>query len=523
MNPGLQRRSFLSGGAAVFSVMALSSLAACSESPAVAKKATGKAVRGGTLRIGIGEVSGSETLDPVVVSSARNQAWYNNAIFDLLVDVDDDWNYIPQLATSFVADEALTTWTFELRDDVEFHDGRPFTSADAIFTIRRHLDPDLGSPSFARLSGVLDSAGLKEAGPHGFTAELKAPDAFFPLILSQKWFGMVPDGTTDFKGVGTGPFVLKSFDPGKSWEVTRNPKYWQKGLPYLDGIQAVAITEPATKVLSVTSGDSDLIDDFDYTQLRIVEASADVAKIVEVPGAIGPLLAMNMDVAPFDDARVREALKLAYDRQQIIDTAYQGRAVATSDTPCPSDDSFYPASLGIRERDVARARELLAEAGYPDGLEVELYMSTVVAGALDFGSVYQESVKEAGINVTIKQWPIATYYDEPYVKQPFRISWWYHRHPDTILPVAYVGDGHSNESHMKNPEFERLLTDARATADPAQQKELLSQAYQTVADEGGVIIPAYANRLLATKNAVAGVQIGFQRDVVLTRAYLAKA
>ena len=518
MDRDISRRTLL-GGAAAISLLA-PVLAACGSSEKAAEPKTSGPRRGGILKIGIGEVSTSETLDPVKVTSARNQAWYNNAIYDLLVDVDDKWNLIPQLAKSFEPSADLKTWTFTLREDVKFHNGAPFTADDAVYSILRHLDKAGGSPSYSRLSSVLAKNGLKTNGKYQFVATLKVADAFLPLVLSQKWFGMIPAGTTKFDGVGTGPFSLVSFKPGQSWEVKRNESYWQSGLPYLDGVQAVAITEPSTKVLSVTSGASDLIDDFDYTQVAILKQASGVAKIIEVPGAIGPLLAMNMQVAPFDNPKVREAIKLAYDRQQVINTAYQGRAVVTSDTPCPSTDSYYPKAVGIRGRDVAKAKSLLAEAGYPDGLKLKLYMSTVVAGALDFGTVFQQSVKDAGIDVQIKQWPIATYYDQPYVNQPFRVSWWYHRHPDTILPVAYVGDTSDNESHMHDAQFEQLLVDARATADTTKQHDLFEQAYQRIADDGGVIIPAYANRLLGVKNNVNGVQVGFQRDVVLTKTYL---
>ena len=522
----LTREELLRRGAAGF-VLASSGglLAACggdaAEEGGGGGEEAGAPRRGGVLQVAIGDTGGpKENLDPAVQTNV-NDGLYTDLIYDALTAQDEKWNVTPVLAESFEANADATQWTFKLRQGVTWHDGKPFTSADAAYSIGRHLDKKTGSPLLDRLGPSLDKAGIQTPDESTLILKLKRGDSLIPLTLSQRHSRLVQNGTTDFsKGIGTGAFTLKSFTPARSWEVQKNPNYWDKGVPYLDGVRGVVITEQSTKVQSVLSGQSHLSDNIDYSAAATVKGNPN-AKLLELKNATYLLVAMDQTKPPFDDERVRMALKVAVDREQVVKTAYQGYGTVTSDVPVPADDPFYPEELGIREQNIEEAKKLLADAGHPDGIEVELITSQAYGAMVDLAVAYAQVVEPAGIRVKIKQWPADTFWDQVWLVKPMYTSYYTRRHPNEAISLTYTTNAPWNESKLNNKELDSLIAKGLAATDAEEQKQAYQDALVIVANEAGTAIPAFINRLHVAKKNVEGVGLGHQTSVLLKKAYLA--
>jgi peptide/nickel transport system substrate-binding protein len=478
--------------------------------------------RGGIAQLAFSDAQTSENLDPAL-SAVNNDACYCGQIYESLTQPDDEWQAHPLLAESWESNAAVTEWTFKLRPGVKWHDGSPFTAQDAVFSIQRLLDEELGSPLYSRLEASLDPDGVTAPDDLTLVLTMKRSDSLIPLTMGARHAHIVKNGTTEFTpatAIGTGPFKLKSWTAGQSWEVERFDGYWEKGLPYLDAVRGVVIGEQSTKVQAVVSGDSDMCDPIDFSAASTVQGSGS-AELVEFKAATHLLIAMDQTQEPFTDERVVRAIKMAVDRERLAKVAYQGYATLTSDTPAPSGDPFYPPDLGIRPQDIDGAKALLAEAGHSDGIDIELFTSQSFGGMVDLAVAFAQIVEPAGIRVKINQWSPDTYWDQVWLVKPMFVSYYVRRHPNEILSVTYASNAPWNECNFKNPELDALLTEGLATADPDEQTEIYQRALQIVADDHGTAIPAFINRLWVKKPRLQGAELDLQNAVFLRKAYVA--
>jgi peptide/nickel transport system substrate-binding protein len=478
------------------------------------------AKKGGLVQVSFSDASAKENLDPAL-TTLSNDSFYTGQIYEGLTVADTDWNIHPVLAESWEPNEDASEWTFKLRQGVKWHDGTPFTAKDAAYSIGRLLTEDFGSPLFSRLEPSIDAAGIEAPDEATLVLKLKRPDSLIPLALSARHGMIVKDGTTDFAktAVGTGPFKLKSFQPGRSWEVEKNPEYWESGLPYLDGIRGVVIGEQSTKVQSVVSGQSHLADPIDYSAASTVEGASG-AELLEFKGATYLLVAMDQTKPPFDDERVVDAIKMAVDREKVLQAVYQGYGDVSGDVPVPPDDPYYPSDLST-EQDIEGAKALLAEAGHADGIDVELFTSASYGGMVDLAVAFAQVVEPAGIRVKIKQHSPDTYWDQVWLVKPMYVSYYTRRHPNEILSVTYASNAPWNEAKLKNPELDALLADGLKTTDEDEQREIYSQALALVADKHGTSIPAWTSKLWVKKNSLKGEELELSRGMIMKKASLA--
>lgn len=488
-------------------------------SPATGAQADGPAERGGVLRFASGEADVSEGLDPALLLTS-NATSLSSALYEGLVRVDAKRKVTPWLAEKWNVRSDAKEWTFTLREDVKFHDGKPLTAEDVAYSIGRLLDSKLGSPAFPRLTLSVTKSGLKPVDDRTIRFELKQPDAFLTLALAQAWMSIVPAGTSDFKdGNGTGPFILKSFAPGLNWEVERNPSYWESSLPYLDGIRAVVIPEQATKLQSVVSGNSDLADRLNPSLVPTAKSNSAVQLLIG-PNQAHFHVGMTTTLEPFNDPRVVRAVKLAADRDTLLKAVTQGPGVLTSDTPVPSTDALYPPDLGIREQDVDEAKRLLAEAGFADGIDLTLFSSEIAGGMSDFAAAFKEVVAPAGIRVTIKQDDPGTFYSRRWLQAPMFTSYWFNRHPNETLNLTFASTAPFNEGKIKIEKLDELLKQGAATVDPEKQVPIYQEALQIVADEGASSIPFFIDTVWVAKKRVHGVSVDPERFVRFDKGWL---
>jgi peptide/nickel transport system substrate-binding protein len=209
--------------------------------------------------------------------------------------------------------------------------------------------------------------------------------------------------------------------------------------------------------------------------------------------------------APFDDNKVRQALKAVVDRQAILDTALLGVGELGNDNPVPpSWPSAYTSE--IKPQDIELAKQLLAEAGYADGLDIDLYTSDALPGMTQMAQLYQQMAAEAGINVNLQVTPAESYWDDIWMQRPAFLSGWSIRPPAEGLSVAYSEESSWNETQWRDPTFQALLTSGKTEIDDEKRAQYLKDAQQMLSEEGGVIIPLFIHQVAGLRSNCSGYQ-----------------
>ncbi len=459
-----------------------------------------------TLRVASGESDGpSGTMDPAFSASDPDAARIS-AVYERLVVLDDGFAPRPELATSWESNSTADVWTFKLRRGVEFQDGRKFTAGDAVYTYRRLLDPKTGSAAKALLEGV---------GPDGITAlddytvrfMLSTPNVEFPLTIANRFTYIVPQGSTSedlrARGIGTGPFRVEKFVPGEEPSIfRRNERYWQRGLPLVDTLELRAIPEEAARVAALQRGQVDVVMDIPLTSVTALVRDRRV-KVIRARSPFILTMACWTDTPPFDDDRVRLAMKYCVDRRKMLQVVLNGYGDVANDDPV-APWVQYALGESPRQQDTTKAKMLLAEAGHKDGLSVQLWTSSATTGMVEMATAFKEMAAPAGINVEIKEAPSTDYWDKVWLKQPFVCSSWSGRPADEALAVGHLSSSKWNETHWHRPDWDRLILDARKTVNFEARKALYQKAQRVLIDEGGDLIPVFVNATSATRADVRG-------------------
>lgn len=454
----------------------------------------------GTMRIAYWLThNGSESLDP---SSPVQFPLASIMLYDRLVGLAEDGTLEPRLATEWTANDDATAWTFTLRNDVTFHDGAMMTSADVAYTFEHILDPATESPAAATL-GLIDT--IETPDDQTVVFQLSQGHADFPLLLISRLAGVVPANSAETigaTGIGTGPFKLETLDVEGTTVLVANDDYWQ-GQPSLAAIEMPTIADSQARVLALQSGQVDLVVNVSAAQGELF-AGDDNFNILRFPSGRWLTLAMRTDTPPFDDVRVRQALRMVADRQQMIDLVVNGAGTLTCDTPVAPTDAYR--LEGECPQDIERAKALLAEAGFADGLDVTLFASDIVPELVPLAEVYQQQAAAAGINVTLEIAPSDGFWSEVWLVEPFYTSMWQERPADEVLNQAWRSTAKWNESYFQNPDYDQLLDDARKELDFDARRDIYHAAQQLIADEGGSLIPFHVDSFHIASSALSDVQ-----------------
>jgi peptide/nickel transport system substrate-binding protein len=425
---------------------------------------------------------GAESLDPL---SPNRFYEVNDMVYSRLVRQDATGAPAPELATSWTANADATEWTLTLQPGVTFHDGSTFDAADVVYSLGRIEDPALESPVSSVL-GIIDRVEVVD----DLTVKivLEAPHAGLPLLLLDYRVRMIPDGagpTIEDSPIGTGPFMVDSYDPEGTTTLLAFDGYWE-GRPLIDRVQFTAIPDSEARNQAMLSGQLDL-NSVTRDQLPLFDGNP-AFQLQSFPAGGWFGIVFRTDTPPFDDARVRKALRIAVDRQEMM-TLMVGADGGTvgCDTPVRADDPFR-ADLDCPQ-DIDGARALLAEAGYPDGIDIEVTTSDLEPGMVRFAEVFQAQVADAGIRVNLAMAPADGYWDDVWMVAPASVTSWGERPADQILNEAFRSDASWNESYFANPAFDALLDQARSTIDTAAARDLYVQAQSVLFEEGGTFIP----------------------------------
>jgi peptide/nickel transport system substrate-binding protein len=444
------------------------------------------------------EWAGKEVLDP----ASPNRFWESlGALYNRLVKPDDAGLPVPDLATEWMSDETAEAWTFKLRSDVTFHDGKPFTSADVLATMAHVLDPALESPGSSVLQ-IVDLEGSEALDDLTVTFKLKQPHADFPMLMLHYSMYIVPDGadakTIGETGIGTGPFRIDVFEPGGNTRVVANEDYWE-GVPALSAMEFLPIADVEARVNALLAGQADYISELGGTSVPLLQTGSDVV-VQELPSGNWTTLVMNCTEAPFDNPEVRQAMKLVMDRPLAVQAVLQGHGVPAYDHPVWPGDPYVLED--IREQDVEQARQLLANAGFVDNLSVELHTSDLEAAMASLPVVYKEMAAEAGIDVEIIQNPADGYWNDVWMQVPFCTSSWGERPADQVLNEVFRAGASWNESFWEDETYGETLDAARRELDFEKRRALYQDAQRMLMNGSGNIIPFFTTDLRAMSGRV---------------------
>lgn len=420
-------------------------------------------------------------------------------LYEPLLVRDHEYKLEMLVAQSLTSSPDARTWTAVLRDGVAFHDGRPVTPADVVATFKRIMDPT--DPK----SGAAGLTMLGEVVPSGdrmVEFRLTAPNAGFDDLLGQYSLGIVPADFDVKKPIGTGPFKAGEFTAGLQSSFTRNEHYWRPGQPYLDELVLINFAEDDARINALLSSQVDAIDQVPVALIDVLRSDPRIRVLTADTGTWLPFT-MRVDRPPFDDVRVRQALRLVVDREQMINQVLSGQGRLGNDLYAPFDP-VYAKQLPQRQQDIAAAKKLLAEAGHPN-LDIELVTAPIQAGAVEAAQVFQQQAKSAGVNVRIRKLDTTTFYGENYLSWDFAQDFWYTRNYLPQVAAGSLPKAPYNESHWNDPEFTDLVTRASATVDPQARTELLQQAQKIEYERGGLIIWGFVDQVDAYQVYVAGL------------------
>ena len=472
-------------------------------------------IHGGTIRIA-SQVQ--ETTHPAQISS-MSQGNQLRQVAEYLTCMDENNITQPHLLESWAANGDLTIWTLNLRQGITFNNGDEFTADDVIFSFEQWLSPDVGS-SMLGLMSYLSPANIERVNDHTVRlhldrAEIAVPEhlTHYPaLVLNHRTF----EGDFIAAPHGTGPYTLGTYLVGERILFNGRDDYWQTGaggesLPYLDQLEFIDKGEDMSAwIEAIRAVEVDILDPSATSDIGIYQALKDERGInlLGVPTAATPVLRMRVDLDPWTNNQVRQALKLCQDRQRILNLAYFGEGLQGHDCHVAPIHPEY-CQKPIPAYDPDQAGQLLIDAGYPSGLDVVLTVGDW-PDVVSYAQALQQDAAPAGFNITLNVVSQSEYWSQ-WTEVDLGITPWSQRPLGTmVLNLAYAGDGEGNplpwnETHWVDEEFSDLLAQANGTLDVEERRLLMCQLEQIQMDRGSVGVAFWRNTWFVCRDSIHGI------------------
>ncbi len=485
----LSRRDFIGRAAALGATASFLAHAALAQS------------RGGVLRLGLAGGSTTDSADPRTFTDTV-MINIGFAVFNGLVENSATNEALPELAESWEGRAGAASWVFNLRKGVTFSNGKEFDADDAIYSMNLHRG-ETTSGGAAALKGV---TAINKLSSHQIEFILDSGDADFPNLLSDYHLLVVPNGFDDWANpVGTGCMELTAFEPGVRASLKRTRDYWKTGAGWLDGAEITVIGDASARINALVSGQVELINRADPKLVALIQRSDKLA-VTRSPAGWHPVIAMAMDRAPFDNVDIRQAMKYAIDRKQVLKTMFNDFGVLGNDHPIPVSDPYHHAELPQRDFDPDKAAFHFKKSGLTAPQLTVQASEAAFNGAVDMATVFQASAKKAGLDIDVKREPADGFWNDVWLKGACVVGYWGGRPTATqMLGVAYESSAAWNETHMRNPVFDGLLADARSELDPAKRKTYIWAMQEMLHNEGGALIPVFRDYIDAHNKSVGGV------------------
>jgi peptide/nickel transport system substrate-binding protein len=469
--------------------------------------------RGGTLRVAAGM---TKSIEPLLINNSGAIAVVQQ-VAEYLAWVESDLSLRPVLATGWATPDGGKTWLFDIRQGVKFHDGQDLTADDVVASFRRFVDPASASAGAAQFS-FLKKENITKTGPYQVRFALDRPIAQFPYYTTNYNAVILPAGLTgSFAAtpIGTGPFKLVGYKPGESVSFVRNEAYWQPGKPHLDRVEFGLYDSPQAMVIALQGDQADVIVGTSYFDTLPLVGNSDF-RILEARSAEHRQLTMRVNTKPFDDKRVRQAVALCMRRPELMKGLLGGVGDIGNDHVVAP---VFPVKIDVPQRvwDLARAKQLLADSGYPNGVDVDLYTANYLE-LPQYAQLIEQMLRPAGIRLSLKIEPVNTYYDH-WTEVAFGLTDWTSRPvPEQMMSESFRSTSESNAAKWKNAEFDDTVQALEAEADPARRSVLANHAAAILNDEVPAVISYFTGNLRPARKTVQGVDANISLFLDLTNA-----
>jgi len=487
------RRSFMTGALAMGV-----SLTAASAILNKVEAATPK--KGGRLRVGLTGGATTDTLDPGQILDLYMIHLQFGQLRNSLTEVAPDGQLTPELAEGWEASPDAATWRFKLRQGVEFHNGKTFTSEDAVASLNHHL----GEDSKSAAKGILSSVeSVKADGKYGLVIKLSGGNADLPFLMTDYHLNMCPankDGSIDWQsGIGTGGYVLKQNDPGVRSFTTRNPNYWKENHALFDEVEITQIGDTTARSQALQTDAIDCMNNVATNTVHLMKRVPNL-QVLATTGNKQITLPMRTDMAPFDNYHVRMAVKLIIDREQWLEKVVQGYGELGNDNPIGPANIYRATTDELPQRayDPEKAKYHLKKAGLSK-LSIQYHAAeTGFGGAVDAGQLMRDTAQAAGIDVEVVREPNDGYWSNVWMKKPFSACYWSGRPTeDWIFSQIYAADASWNDTYWKNDKFNKLLVQGRAELDPKKRRTIYVEMQRILNDDGGLLLPLFQSDVMA--------------------------
>jgi peptide/nickel transport system substrate-binding protein len=459
------------------------------------------AKRGGKIKLGVSGGESSNSLDPALVASEVPlnvlRHWG-----DTLVQVSPTGEVTPRLAESVESSADAKTWRFKIRKGVEFHNGKTMTPDDVLKTIQRHSDEKSTSGALGIVKGI---ESMKVDGDV-FSVTLSTANADLPYLMGDYHLVVQPNGGLDAPaaGIGTGPYTVEVNEPGVRHGFKKWANDWDSERGYADETEILVINDATARTAALQSGQVHMINRVDPKVASLLDRAPNLA-VRNVSGRGHYVFIMRIETAPFDDIHLRTALKLAINRQEMVDKILRGYGGVGNDFPINGSYPLFDDTIPQREYDPEGAAKHYKLSGH-DGSPIILRTADgAFPGAVDAAALFQQSAQAAGIPLEIKREPNDGYWSEVWNKKPFLASYWGGRPvQDQMYSTAYLSTADWNDTEFKRPDFDALLLKARAELDLDKRKAIYSEMAYMVRDEGGLILPMFNDFIDAVSDKIGG-------------------
>ncbi|HXH96636.1 MAG TPA: ABC transporter substrate-binding protein [Gaiellaceae bacterium] len=458
---------------------------------------------------------------------------------EFLIRATQSLTLVPELALSWKPNNDASIWTFKLRPNVKFQNGKAFGADDVVATYDRLVDPNGGSQALSAYQGVLSPGGTKKVDDLTVEFHLDNPTASFPYLASSTTYQaiLLPAnyalGTYEKTPQATGAFQLTSYTPGVSAKFDRFPGWWGGQAP-LDGVDVTYFTDDAAAAAALLGGQTNLVGQVVYATSRALFTNPNV-QIFNAHGATHREVCMRVDMKnPLHDYRVRQAIALTLDRPAIVKTLFGSFAQPGNDSPFAPVYPSHNKSVAQRKKNIRKAKQLLAAAGYPHGFSITLTTEDTQE-IPQLAQIIQRSVKAIGINMKLNILTVNAYFagsqtgkpphywgTTPWLNTPMNITDWGHRAvPNVYLTAAFETHGIWNAAHYSNKAFDKAAKSYFAAISLKDQRKYAGQMQRMLLHDTPVIIPYFYDFTAAGSTNVKGYKADAQGSVFLSHTSLA--
>lgn len=460
--------------------------------------------KGGDVKFGSGFGSTTDSMDPGTYENSFmtfTGFMYGNC----LTVISASGKLEPELAESIEASDDATMWTFKLRPGVTFHNGKELSGEDVVATYQYHMGEDSKSAAKGLLSAVTD---IKADGLN-VTFTLSGPNADFPYVVSDYHLLILPskDGKVDpTAGIGTGAYSIDKFEAGVSVLGTRNENYFKSDAAFFDTVEMISLLDVTARQNALMNGEVHIANSLDPKTVNLMARNPNI-EILENTGTLHYTMPMRVTAAPFDNYDLRMALKLAVNRQELVDKILLGHGAVGNDHPISPATSFYASDIPQREFDPEKAAEHYKKSGHSGTIQLSA-SDAAFAGAVDAAQLVAASAKQAGIDIEVVREPKDGYWSNVWNKKPWCTCYWGGRPTaDWMYSSAYVKDTEWNDTDWRTGKaadrFNELVVAARAELDETKRAAMYKETQELIRDDGGALIPMFANYIAGLSKEIA--------------------